>query len=136
MYIMEKDLKLQDWEFSQRKHLPYEVKLLLSARRIMDWYDYYDGMVYVSFSGGLDSTVLAHMVEHVLERNVPRVFVDTGLEHPEIREFVHSFDVEVLYPKCSFRDVILENILFPSVMRRRNAFLHMSITATGRMWEL
>ncbi len=108
MYIMDKDLKLQDWEFSQRKYLPYEVKLRLSARRILDWYEYYEGMVYVSFSGGLDSTVLAHMVEQVLGRSVPRVFVDTGLEFPEIREFVHSFDVEVLYPECSFRDVILE----------------------------
>lgn len=108
MYIMDKDLKLQDWEFCQRKYLPYEIKLRLSARRIWDWYDYYDGMVYISFSGGLDSTVLAHMVEHVLERSIPRVFVDTGLEHPEIREFVHSFDVEVLYPECTFRDVILE----------------------------
>ena len=108
MYIMDKDLKLQDWEFKQRKYLPYEVKLRLSARRIIDWYDYYDGMVYTSFSGGIDSTVLGHMVDHVMERRIPRVFVDTGLEHPEIREFVHSFDVEVLYPKYTFRDVILK----------------------------
>ncbi len=108
MYIMDKDLKLQDWEFKQRKYLPYEVKLRLSARRIVDWYDYYDGMVYTSFSGGIDSTVLGHMVDHVMERRIPRVFVDTGLEHPEIREFVHSFDVEVLYPKYTFRDVILK----------------------------
>ena len=108
MYIMDKDLKLQDWEFKQRKYLPYEVKLRLSARRIIDWYDYYDGMVYTSFSGGIDSTGLGHMVDHVMERRIPRVFVDTGLEHPEIREFVHSFDVEVLYPKYTFRDVILK----------------------------
>ena len=77
MYIMDKDLKLQDWEFKQRKYLPYEVKLRLSARRIIDWYDYYDGMVYTSFSGGIDSTVLGHMVDHVMERRIPRVFVDT-----------------------------------------------------------
>ena len=108
MYIMDKDLKLQDWEFSQRKYLPYEIKLRLSARRIMDWYDFYAGDVYLSFSGGLDSTVLGHMIAQVLGRKIPWVFVDTGLELPEIREFVHSFDIEVLYPECSFRDVILE----------------------------
>lgn len=105
---MDKDLKLQDWEFSQRKYLPYEAKLALSARRIQDWNDYYGGNVYISFSGGLDSTVLVHMVEKVLGKKVPKVFVDTGLEFPQIREFVHSFDVEVLYPECSFRDVILD----------------------------
>ena len=56
MYIMDDELKLQDWEFSQRKYLPYEVKLCLTARRILDWNEYYGGNVYVSFSGGLDST--------------------------------------------------------------------------------
>ncbi|MCI9439507.1 MAG: phosphoadenosine phosphosulfate reductase family protein [Lachnospiraceae bacterium] len=108
MYIMDKDLKLQDWEFSQRKYLPYEAKLMLSARRIQDWNDYYGGKVFVSFSGGLDSTVLVHMVEKVLEKKVPKVYVDTGLEFPQIREFVHGFDAEILYPEYSFRDVILK----------------------------
>ncbi len=60
---MNKDLKLQDWEFSQRKYLPYEAKLKLSAARIWEWYEYYGGDVFVSFSGGLDSTVLVHMVD-------------------------------------------------------------------------
>lgn len=109
MYIMDKDLKLEEWEFSQRKFLPYEVKLQLTAKSIREWHAYYRGMVYLSFSGGLDSTVLAHILERVLGRNaVPKVYVDTGLEFPQIREFVHSFDVEVLYPERSFRDVILE----------------------------
>lgn len=108
MYIMDRDLKLQDWEFSQRKYLPYEVKIALSARRIEDWNDYHGGNVYISFSGGLDSTVLVHMVETVLGKQVPKVYVDTGLEFPQVREFVHSFDVEVVYPECSFRDVILD----------------------------
>ncbi len=108
MYIMDRDLKLEDWEFSQRKLLPYEIKLGLSAKSIREWYGYFKGMVYLSFSGGLDSTVLAHMLDHVLGLKVPKVFVDTGLEFPQIREFVHSFDVEVLYPEHSFREVILE----------------------------
>lgn len=34
MYIMDSHLKLQDWQFSQRKFLPYEAKLQLSADRI------------------------------------------------------------------------------------------------------
>ncbi len=108
MYIMDKDLKLQDWEFSQRKYLPYEIKLRLSATRIRQWYEYYGGDVYISFSGGLDSTVLVHMVERVLDRSIPKVFVDTGLEFPQIREFVRSFyDVEILYPEMNFKDVLL-----------------------------
>lgn len=41
------------------------------------------GAVYVSFSGGKDSTVLKHIVDSMYD-DVPAVFVNTGLEYPEI----------------------------------------------------
>ena len=88
---------------------PLEVKVMLTKRRIQDWVNEYgqDG-VYVSFSGGKDSTVLLHLVRDVLGyKRVPAVFVDTGLEFPEIREFVKKFDgVTWLKPKMNFIDVI------------------------------
>lgn len=37
----------------------------MTKRRIRDWYEYWDGMVYVSFSGGKDSTVLKHIVDSI-----------------------------------------------------------------------
>ena len=49
MYIQDIDLKLKDWAFAQRKGLPYELKLKLSEKRIIDWYEYFQGNVYVSF---------------------------------------------------------------------------------------
>lgn len=108
MYIQDIDLKLKDWAFSQRKNLPYELKLQLSEARIRDWYEYHGGDVYVSFSGGLDSTVLLHMVRGIYP-NVEAVFSDTGLEFPELKEFIKTFDnVEILKPKKSFRQVIKE----------------------------
>lgn len=74
--------------------------------RIREWYEYYNGNVYVSFSGGKDSTVLLHLVRE-LYPEVPAIFVDTGLEYPEIREFVKTFNnVTVLRPKISFIDVL------------------------------
>lgn len=106
MYIQDIDLKLKDWAFSQRKGLPYELKLQLSRRRIEDWYEHFQGNVYISFSGGLDSTVLLHMVRHIYP-NVEAVFSDTGLEYPELKEFVNKFDnVRTIRPKESFRQVI------------------------------
>ena len=57
IYIQDIDLKLKDWAFDQRKNLPYELKLALTEKRIREWYEYWGGDVYVSFSGGLDSTV-------------------------------------------------------------------------------
>lgn len=109
MYILNEDLKLQDWQFAQRKHLPYKEKVILSRRRIRDWYENYDGDVYVSFSGGIDSTVLVDLVRKEIGR-VPLVFVNTGLEYKEITEFVSWFDdVVILRPEMSYREVIMEH---------------------------
>ncbi len=109
MYIQDIDLKLKDWAFSQRKGLPYELKLLLTRKRIEDWYDHWQGDVYISFSGGLDSTVLLHLVRKILGDRIPAVFADTGLEYPELKEFVRTFDnVTILKPDKTFRQVIKE----------------------------
>jgi len=100
-------LKLKLYEFHQRKFLPWELKKYLTARRIIEWDDYWNGDVYVSFSGGLDSTVLLHMVRKVLGDKVPAVFCNTGLEYPEIVEFVKKFEnVTILDPSMNFKKVI------------------------------
>ena len=109
MYIQDIDLKLKDWAFSQRKGLPYELKLRLSEKRVIDWYNHFQGDVYISFSGGLDSTVLLHMVRNVLYDDIPAVFADTGLEYPELVQFVKTFDdVTIIKAEKSFRQVIKE----------------------------
>ena len=94
-------------ELQQWQALPLNVKVLMTKDRIRQWVNEYgeDG-VYVSFSGGKDSTVLLDLVRQSYP-NVPAVFIDTGLEYPEIREFVKTFDnVEWIKPKYNFRKVI------------------------------
>src|SRR5690554_2266552 len=87
--------------------LPLEMKVLKTQQRIREWITRFgtDG-VYVSFSGGKDSTVLLHIVRE-LYPDIEAVFVDTGLEYPEIRQFVKGFEnVTWLRPKMRFDEVI------------------------------
>lgn len=84
MFIQEDDLKLNAWQFSQRKYLPYEIKQTLAEQRIKEWYYNWGSQVYLSYSGGLDSTALLHMIRKTVGQEVPAVFSNTGLEFPEI----------------------------------------------------
>lgn len=95
----QEDLKtMQAWSL--------ERKIQVTQTRLIEWYQKFQGKVYVSFSGGKDSTVLLHIARQ-LYPDIEAVFVDTGLEYPEIREFVKSFDnVTWLRPKMNFHDVI------------------------------
>lgn len=103
--------KHERWELAQMQSLPLEAKITMTEQRIRLWIDTFgaDG-VYVSFSGGKDSTVLLDIVRNRMgERSIPAVFVDTGLEYPEIREFVKTFDNVVwLKPEKNFKQVIQE----------------------------
>lgn len=87
--------------------LPLEMKIKLTQRRIRDWIrEYGVNGVYVSFSGGKDSTVLLHIVREMYP-DIEAVFVNTGLEYPETQKFVKSFDnVAILRPKMRFDEVI------------------------------
>ena len=60
------------YDLKQMQSLPLEAKILMTQRRIRDWYDYWNGEVYVSFSGGKDSTVLKHIVDGMYDDSAVR----------------------------------------------------------------
>lgn len=88
------------------QQLPLEIKIEKTKQRIIEWYEHYQGQVYISFSGGKDSTVLLHLAREIY-KDIEAVFVDTGLEYNQIREFVKTFEnVTWLKPKMRFDEVI------------------------------
>lgn len=89
--------------------------------KVSEWYARWDNEVYVSFSGGKDSTVLADICARwckIIEKPLYLVFVNTGLEYPEIRHHVENFAqwlrdkygievvLEILRPKMRFDEVV------------------------------
>lgn len=74
-------------KFLKDQQLNIEKKVELSKKIICEWYEKCHGKVFVSFSGGKDSTVLLYLVRS-LYPEVPAVFLDTQMEYPEIYEFV------------------------------------------------
>lgn len=105
------------WQLKQRQGLDLQTKIQLSSRRIKDWYQQYNGKVYVAFSGGKDSTVLLHLVRSIYPE-VEAVFVDTGLEYPEIKQFVSTLsNVTILRPKKSFKQV-LDTYGYPVISKK------------------
>lgn len=126
------DLKImQSW--------PLERKIQVSQTRIIEYRKYFNGNVYVSFSGGKDSTVLADLTARIYSsdkefyinnyRPLTLVFVNTGLEYPEIQKFVPQFSqwlidiydidvsLEILYPNMKFKDV-LTNYGYPVISKQ------------------
>lgn len=111
------------WQLRQMQSLPLEAKIIKSQQRIREWYEHWGGQVYVAFSGGKDSTVLLNLVRE-LYPNVPAVFADTGLEYPEIRNFVKRFDnVKTIRPEMSFRKV-LQKYGYPVVSKEQAGFIY------------
>lgn len=88
---------------------------------VSEWYLRWNNEVYVSFSGGKDSTVLADICARwckVIGKPLYLVFVNTGLEYPEIQKHVKIFAqwlrdkyeievvLEILRPEMRFDEVI------------------------------
>lgn len=83
-----------------------ERKIQVTQTRIIEWFQKNDGKVYISFSGGKDSTVLLH-IARMIYPDIEAVFVDTGLEYPELREFCKTIqNVIWLKPEMNFKKVI------------------------------
>ena len=114
---------MRRWQLQQLQALPLEVKIRKSQQRIKEWYEHWNGQVYIGFSGGKDSTVLLHIAREVYP-DIEAVFVDTGLEYPEIRAFVKTFDnVTWLKPKMNFKQVI-EQHGYPVISKRVSRQIH------------
>lgn len=103
------------------QNLPLEVKekkALISIERFLNEHD-----AYISYSGGVDSEVLLHLVRRV-KKNTEAMYIDTGLEFPENRAMAKSKDnIVFVKPTMPFYEVI-EQYGYPVVSKEQSQFIY------------
>lgn len=104
-------------ELKMLQALPLDIKIQKTILRIREWYYHFGGKVYISYSGGKDSTVLLDLVRREFP-DVKAVFCNTGVEYPEIYEFVKTIpNVITLLPKKPFHKVV-EELGYPVISKK------------------
>lgn len=94
-----------------------------SLAKISEWFSYWNNEVYVAFSGGKDSSVLADLCGFwcsAINATLYLCFVDTGLEYPEIRKHVKDF-AEYLRKKYNIEvvlDILRPQMRFDEVIKK------------------
>lgn len=100
----------------------YLMHIEQAKKRIRDVYNQTDGNVYLSFSGGKDSTIVLSLIKDI-GLNIPAVFSDTGLELTAIKDFVkwvkdnYYSNVITIKPEKSYNEVIKNGKPFRSKMK-------------------
>lgn len=123
-------------ELEQRQSLPLDQKIALSKRRIKEWYDHFDGDVYLSFSGGKDSSVLFDLIQNIPDINdIEVVFCDTGLEYPEVREHALKNATIVIRPDMTFKKVI-DQYGYPFPSKEQAQYIRQYRTAKSEKTKL
>lgn len=101
-----RDKKEIAWLLKERQKLPVHHKVEMTRQRIHDFHKQHGGDVAIDLSGGKDSTLLATIGRDMLP-DIPLIFSNTGMEYPEILEFVKTWNnVAWVRPKISFYQVI------------------------------
>lgn len=87
--------------------LPLNIKVARTKRRIEEWISYNSvENTYLSHSGGKDSTVAYHILKQV-NKNVPSVFCNTGLEQVSVVKQVNKIEgLITIRPSMNINQVI------------------------------
>ena len=116
--------KVEQEELRRLQALPLDEKIAIAHKAIREFVDHFgvDG-IYISFSGGKDSTVLIHLCRQ-LYPDLVGLYSDTGLEFPEIRDFVMTFDnITVVTPKMHHREM-LKKCGYPVVSKEQAEWIY------------
>ena len=110
-------------ELRERQSWSLDQKIDHSLGVIEQFYTRLNGNVYISFSGGKDSTVLLWLARKIYP-NIKAVFCNTGNEYPDVVRFVRNMkergeNVEIIYPKMTSKEVF-KKFGFPLIGKEKH----------------
>ena len=114
-------------ELRERQGWSLAQKIDHSLGVIDQFYSRLGGKVYVSFSGGKDSTIVLWLARKIYP-DIKAVFCNTGNEYPDIVRFVRETkaagaNLDIIYPKLKPKEV-LEKYGFPLVSNEVSESIH------------
>lgn len=119
------EYKYTNEELKKLQAMNLEDKIALSLTRIAEFYNRFPNKIYISLSGGKDSTVLQYLVRKIYP-DTPSVFIDTGLEYPAVREFALSqTNVIRIKPEMTYRKVI-ETYGYPLISKEVSRYIYVA----------
>lgn len=89
---------MTDAEWKVLYNLSPELKVERTKSKFREFYHYFSGQVFISFSGGKDSCVLAHIVKSMGEpySSTELVFFDTHNEDPTVYDIAEKYGATVI----------------------------------------
>ena len=107
------DYSYEDLQNLQAQSIDFKLQHCINM--IAKFYHNENGKCYLSYSGGKDSTVLKWIIHTKAAKlfpellNIPVVYFDTGLEYPEVKQFVKSDNnIIIRRPEINFFQCILK----------------------------
>ncbi|MGL5690801.1 MAG: phosphoadenosine phosphosulfate reductase family protein [Bacteroidales bacterium] len=90
---------------------------------IEQFYNATDGKMYISFSGGKDSTVLLHLVRMIYP-STKAMYIKSGNDYPEMHKFVNKFNnVDIVRPTKTMKHII-HKYGFPLVSKEMAMYIY------------
>lgn len=118
-------MTIQELSEKQKWSLTHKIDHALGV--IDQFYHKMNGKVYVSFSGGKDSTVLLDLCR-IINKDIKAVFCNTGNEYPDIVRFVRKmrdekgYNIDIIRPQITPKEVV-ENFGFPLISKETSEII-------------